>query len=169
MYTVGSGVVHPYYGPGIIIEIRQASLGSTMQPCYVIRTSSRNPTLFTIPASLDEQREIRPVADLSFLRMCLLRLCEPPREGQIEQDFAARQRHMRQSLGSGSFEQIVSIVHKLYFLSSKHPLSMIDRRLLEKGEELLAGELALASDTSVAEARREVERNLAKMPNAEEG
>jgi len=55
-------------------------------------------------------------------------------------------------------------------MSLQRSLGTTDRRFLEQGKEMLAGELALAADIDREEAMQEIEERLLEMvPEKEEG
>ena len=117
-----------------------------------------------IPASHERDGGLRPVGDPHMLLKVLSRLGVPPKEEEIEQDFGDRQRHMRASLKSGSFEKIASTVRILFFVGTKRTLNVIDQRLLAKGKGILASELALALGEEIPDVMKKIGDNLAKMP-----
>ena len=48
-------------------------------------------------------------------------------------------------------------------MNSKRPFGTIDRQLFDQGKDFIAGELALASELEIEEAKQEVESLLTEM------
>lgn len=164
MYSIGGKVVHPFYGPGRIVDIQSASMDGTRQPCCVIETVPRpESTRFIIPFQGAKVESLRPVVDLPKLRR-LMSLCAVPPTGALSNEpFLLRQRHARRQLRSGSLEKVVSVVRELTWLGARKSFSIVDRRLLAHGKELLGAELALVLDIEFPAAMQKVEAKLAEM------
>jgi CarD family transcriptional regulator len=162
MFQVGSKVVHPCYGAGIVVRIQEKSIGDTIHPYYVIDTVSR-PMQLMVPVSRADEISLRPVGKADDLRSCLEICSEPPAEDEISKDLRARQAIMRDQLKSGVFPDIVGVARILYFMNNRRPLGTIDRQLFDQGKDFLAGELALASELQIEQAKQEVENQLMSM------
>jgi RNA polymerase-interacting CarD/CdnL/TRCF family regulator len=74
---------------------------------------------------------------------------------------------MRDLLKSGVFQDIVGVARILYFMNSRRPLGTIDRQLFDQGKDFIAGELALASELEIEQAKIEVENQLMAMFHTE--
>jgi len=162
MFTVGSRVVHPCYGAGIVVRIQEKSIGDSIHAYYVIDTVSR-PMQLMVPVDRAIDVNLRPVGDPDDLRSCLEICAEPPHDDEINKDLRARQAVMRDQLKSGVFGDIVAIARLLYYMNSKRPLGTIDRQLFDQGKDFIAGELALATELQIEQARQEVENILMEM------
>lgn len=162
MYQIGSRVVHPCYGAGVVVRIQEKSIGDTIHAYYVIDTVSR-PMQLMVPVDRAEEVSLRPVAPADELRGCLGVCAAPPQDDEINKDLRARQASMRERLKSGVFSDIVDMARMLYFMNSKRPLGTIDRQLFDQGKDFIAGELALASELEIEEAKQEVENLLTEM------
>jgi len=163
-YSIGSKVVHPAHGAGTIVAIQEKSLGDLRRTYYVIDTLSTGVTAGTrqlmVPVSRAIPSGLRRAGKASRLRNAL-RQCIPPKEGDIDKDYRTRQVAMRELLNSGSFTQVVDAVLTLYVLHMKRPLGVVDRQLFDHGKGILASELAVATNTEMEDALREVEDSLA--------
>lgn len=169
MYAVGSKVVHPYHGAGTIVRIQEKSIGDSTNFYYVIDTipSPREMRLM-VPVDDAERVGLRRVGEASNLREMLSSLAKAPAEEEIETDFRARKAVMTERLRSGEFAEVVKVVRELFAMSLQRSLGTTDRRFLEQGKEVLAGELALAADIDRAEAMQEIEEKLLEMVAEEE-
>ncbi len=162
MFPIGSKVVHPFYGAGTITKIQEKSIGESSHAYYIISTVSR-PMQLMVPVDRADEINLRPVAPARQLLNDLQICAEPPADSEISKDLRARQATMREQLKSGCFDQIVNVARVLYFMNSRRPLGTVDRQLLEQGKDLLAGELALASEVEIEQAKQEVEDRLMAM------
>ena len=167
MYTIGSKVVHPCHGAGIVVRIQEKSISETSHAYYVIDTVSGAMRLM-VPVQRADTVGLRYVGKAARLRNTLATCGVAPGEEEIEKDFRARQAVMREQLKSGSFERVSYAVRILFFINQRRTLGMSDRQLLEQGKGILAGELALASDQDVDIAMQEVEDHLAQMLEVED-
>jgi len=164
MYAVGSKVVHPYHGAGTIVHIQEKSIGDSTNFYYVIDTipSPREMRLM-VPVEDAERVGLRRVGKASGLRAMLSSLTEAPDEDEIETDFRARKAIMAERLRSGQFAEVVKVVRELFAMSMHRSLGTTDRRFLEQGKEMLAGELALAADIDREKAMAEIEKKTLEM------
>ncbi|MFP3895685.1 MAG: CarD family transcriptional regulator [Anaerolineales bacterium] len=164
MYAVGSKVVHPYHGAGTIVRIQEKSIGDSSNFYYVIDTipSPREMRLM-VPVDDAEHVGLRRVGESSRLREMLSTLTKAPGEDEIETDFRSRKAVMSERLQSGQFSEVVKVVRELFAMSLHRSLGTTDRRFLELGKEVLAGELALAADIDREEAMQEIEEKLQEM------
>lgn len=164
MYEPGMKVVHPFYGAGTIKDIQAEDIDEEKYRYYVIDTvPSPNSTEVIVPVDGAVDAGLRPVNDMEKIDAMLNNGCVAPDPDDIEDDFRTRQDAMRKSIKSGSFERALEAVSKLVFMGSERSLSIPDRQILDKGKDLLACEVALASDCSVDAAKEKVEEYLESM------
>lgn len=161
-YPVGSKVVHPCYGAGTVVHIQEKTIGPELHRYYVIDTVGRAMRLM-VPVSNAGDAGLRHIGGEATLRQILDGCGIIPKAEEIDPDLRARQADMRERLKSGEFSVVVNVVRLLFFMNTRRPLGSVDRQLFDRGKELLAGELALASDVKMADAMREVEGTLARM------
>jgi len=162
MYIVGSKVVHPCHGAGTIVRIQQKSIGATEHTYYIIHTVGK-PMQVMVPVRSADQLGLRDVGEQGDLRTKLAACRERPAADEINSDFRARQLALNEQLKSGRFELVTCAVRTLHFLNAQRPLGMMDRQLLDAGKQILASELALASDLDIEAAMAEIDTSLARM------
>jgi len=160
LYPVGSKVVHPNHGAGTVIGIQAKSIGEMCHRYYIIDTHAMR---LMVPVKGADSIGLRRVGRLPRLRAALASCCQPPQEAEISQDHRARKAELDKELKSGSFEKAVHAARLLYFLNARRSLGIVDRRLYDRAMNMLASELALASDQPVQEAEEEIERYLERM------
>jgi len=160
MFPVGTKVVHPMCGAGVIVRIQDKSIGEQTTCYYVIETAARGRQLL-VPVDRSEAVGLHPVAPVSDLRDILDGPFEEPHESELVVDYKIRQEDMRGRLKSGSFSEVLSVVRVLHYINALRPLGTVDRGLLDMGKELLAGEYALAAEIDLLAGMRTVEDSLA--------
>lgn len=170
MYAVGSKVVHPFHGAGIIAAIQEKSIGEKKNSYYVINSLSDPSMQLMVPVNKAENLGLRRVGKPFMLRKKLSMLLEDaPDDDAVQRNFRARKATLMEKLSSGQFEEVASAVRILFYMSTWRKLCMTDRRFIERGKEMLAGELALACDVEKSEAMAEIEEHLQEMvPEQEE-
>ncbi|MFO7917190.1 MAG: CarD family transcriptional regulator [Anaerolineae bacterium] len=170
MYAVGSKVVHPFHGAGEIAAIQEKSIGKQENSYYVINALSESSMQLMVPVDKAESLGLRRVGKPFVLRKKLARLLEDaPDDDEVERNFRARKATLTEKLSSGQFEEVASAVRILFYMSTWRKLCMTDRRFIDRGKEMLAGELALACDLDKSEAMAEIEKHLQEMvPEDEE-
>jgi CarD family transcriptional regulator len=167
MFAVGSKVVHPCYGAGTVVHVQKKSIGDDARRYYVIEAVCKSMQVM-VPVSRADDLGLREVGRQQHLMAVLQSCAVPPVDGEIESDLRARQAEMRDQLKSGSFTSVADVVRKLFFLSERRPLGTVDRQLFDRGKDLLASELALASDRELDDAMQLVEEALGSMTAAVE-
>ena len=161
-YTVGSKVVHPRLGAGTVMDIQEKSIGDLTRTYYVIDPVAASMELM-VPVERADDLGLRPAKDALEVRFMLSACGVAPEPELIEADSKLRREGMRQHLRSGRFSAVVDAVRTLFYLNAERPVGLSDRQLLNRGKELLAGELALALDLDMEEAMQEVEDRLTEM------
>jgi len=163
IYAIGSKVVYPSHGAGTIVSIQKKSLGDVTRTYYVIDTLSSgqisSDRQLMIPVPRAESAGLRFAGRASDLRRTLS-CCAAPCVDDIETDYRARQATVREMIGTGSFRSVADAVTMLYTLNCRRPLGITDRQLLDRGKQILAGELAVAADLEMHDAMDELEHYL---------
>lgn len=162
MYAVGARVVHPSYGAGTIVQIQEKTIDGSDHEYYVIDAVGGSMQVM-VPVQRADRLGLRPVGKLARLRGALACCCVAPAEEEIERDYRVRHRKMGEQVKSGRFDQVASAVRILFFMGTQRNLGVTDRRTFQRGRDILAGELALASGLEVAEALHAIEERLAQM------
>ena len=162
MYAVGARVVHPSYGAGTIVQIQEKTIDGSDHEYYVIDVVGGSMQVM-VPVQHANRLGLRPVGKLVRLRRALACCCVAPAEEEIERDYRVRHRKMGEQVKSGSFDKVASAVRILFFMGTQRNLGVTDRQTFQRGRDILAGELALASEMDVEEATRRIEDRLAQM------
>ncbi|MCD6302984.1 MAG: hypothetical protein J7M15_05605 [Anaerolineae bacterium] len=166
MFDVGSKVVHPCYGAGEIVQIREKTIGNISHTYYIIDAVVGNMELM-VPVKRADEAGLREVQPLLKLERALDECAVPPDLDDMEKDYRQRKAKLGEALKSGDYHEVVEVARKLYFRSTNRVLGATDRTMLNRAKDLLAAELALAADTEVDWAMEQIEGRLAAMLSAE--
>lgn len=157
-FSVNDKVIHPAHGAGRITGIEQRGQVSESTSYYVIEIPAQRLTL-RVPSQRMEQSGIRPAMQPGKLPGVLARLRS--RAHPLPDDAGMRQEGMGEKLGTGHALQLAEVVRDLTWHRQRAHLTKRDTDLLNRGRALLAAEMALASDTEIAEATRAIDEALA--------
>jgi CarD family transcriptional regulator len=159
MYSVGDKVVHPGYGPGIIRHVERRQVIGEAKRYYVIDMQSGGGTLMTPVAKADEVG-LRPAISSKLMERLLHSLKEAPRT--LSEDFKERQTEIEERLGVGDLFITAQVLVDLTWHSQDHNLTKRDTQLMQRAEELVAGEMALVKEIEMKAAHEEIQSILAE-------
>lgn len=150
---IGDQVVHPAFGIGHIVEIEEKQFSEErVRPSYKI---TRLNNIMWILVEAQEASGLRLVtarSDLDQYRTVLKSLPVPlttsPQQRQLE---------LLSRLKQGSFQNLCEVLRDLTAKSRQKPLDQADTTILQKTQDSLYQEWAVAAGLSVNEAMREVE------------
>jgi CarD family transcriptional regulator len=156
-FSVGDKVMHPQYGPGQIIKVEHRELVEGFEHYYVIKLSINNSTLF-VPKTKVDELGVRPVMSSEKLAGALATLRAVPR--RLSKDFKKRQARIREQLDTARPTQVAEAIRDLTWRRHRDHLTNVDKRLLDRGRELLAAEMAMAADTELIQAHKRMDAAL---------
>jgi len=161
-FEVGSRVVHPCYGAGEIVRIREKSIGEISHTYYVIEAVVGEMELM-VPVKRADEVGLREVASMTRLEQVLDACTVPPEPEEMESDYRRRKAELGEALKSGDYAEVADVARRLYFRSTSRVLGATDRAMLNRAKDLLASELALSAGADVEWAMERVETCLAEM------
>jgi len=147
-FSVGDKVMHPKVGAGQITGVEHRELVQGFEHYYVIKLLSQNSTLYT-PISKMNDLGVRLVMSHNKFRRVVDTLRSTP--SLLSKNFKQRQGRVREKIDTGLPIELAEVVRDLTYLKEHKRLTKVDQDLLSKGRELLATEMALATDTDVVE------------------
>lgn len=159
MYSVGDKVVHPGYGPGVIKSIERRQVIGEAKQYYVIDMLTGGGTLMTPVAKADKVGLRLAIGDRAIARL-LRSLTGTP--GTLSNDFRERQIEIEERLRAGDIFAIAELVRDLAWHDQVHRLTKRDQQLMQRGEELIAGELALIKGIEIKDAINQIQTILAE-------
>lgn len=159
MYSVGDKVVHPGYGPGVIRDVERRQVIGEAKRYYVIDMQAGGGTLMTPVAGADEVG-LRPAISHASLKRLFRSLTQPPRA--LSEDFRERQTEVEEQLKTGDVFETARVLRDLAWHGQDYGLTKRDMQLMQRAEELVAGEVALVKDIEVKTALDEVQAILSE-------
>jgi len=154
MYSAGDKVVHPGHGPGVIRGIERREMLGEAKQYYVIDMLTGGGTLMTPVAQADEVG-LRPVISRAAVQRLLRSLADVPVE--LPDDFRERQFDVEERLKDGDVYASACVVRDLAWYGRAQGLTKRDTQLMQRAEELVAGELALIEGVEIKEAIGQVQ------------
>lgn len=154
MYSVGDKVVHPGYGPGVIKGIERRQVIGEEKRYYVIDMLTGGTTLMT-PVAQAKNVGLRPALSDAGVKRLLRLLKRPP--NALSFDFRERQTFVEERLKESDVFVTAEVMRDMTWYGEIRGLTKRDTQLLQRAEELVAGELALIWDVDVQEAADQVQ------------
>lgn len=158
MFAVGDKVVHPNYGPGVIVAIERRQVLQEEKRYYVINMLTGGGTLRT-PVRQADNVGLRLAVSGSSIQQILESLSAVP--CVLPGDFRERQAVIQERLKEGDVFAAADVLRDLAWHDKVHGLTKRDAQLKQRAEDLLAAELALVRGIEVKAALEEVQRTVA--------
>lgn len=149
MYAAGDKVVHPGYGPGVIIGIERRQMLGEEKQYYVIEMLAGSGTLMTPVARADEIG-LRPAMNNASLEQLFQLLADTPET--LSEDFRERQAAIEERLKVGDVFVTAGAMRDLAWYGQTHGLTKRDLQFMQRAEELVAGEVALVKEIETKDA-----------------
>ncbi len=158
-FQVNDYIVYPSQGVGKIIGIESLKVSNQKKPYYIIHIVDKNLTI-KIPVDNVETAGIRPVIKKTEVKKVLKILEEE--QDELEEDWKIRYQNNLNKIKSGSIFEIAQVCRNLYKRAKDKELSLMERRLYETAYALVTGELAIAKNIPLEEAKNLVSELLSK-------
>jgi CarD family transcriptional regulator len=157
-FSVGDEVVHPHRGPGRIVDLERKELTGEEKRYYVIEISFEEMTVH-VPVGRVDEVGLRPAMPRARVTRVLDALSSKPH--QLAKNYKERQETVREKLATGRPVPTAEAVRDLTWHGQHANLTQKDSELLQRGQDLLAAEMALVSDIGFSEANERIESALA--------
>lgn len=148
MLIVGEKVFLPSYGAGVIIFIEDKKIDNEMRKYIKISLILNNMNLL-IPETKIESYKIRYIEE-EVLSICTKIIKEEP--SNIEGKWTKRYRINNEKLDRGNILEECEVLRDLYYLKNKGIMPPGEQKILEKAENMVASEMALALNINLQEA-----------------
>jgi CarD family transcriptional regulator len=163
-FHVGDKIVHPHHGPGRITALERKELMDEAKRYFVIEIPSSGLTVY-VPRIKMEQIGVRPAIRQANIEAVFRTLRSRPQP--LPSDYKERQEQVWELLRTGEMISIARAVRDLTWHEQRDHLTRKDSDYLRRGRELLAAEMALASDRQVADFNMRIDAALiASVANA---
>ena len=156
-FEVSDKVVHPKHGAGQIVDVEQLDLMAGFTYYYVITFNGQGLTV-RVPVRKAGEIGVRPIMSDAKLATVLNTLRSLPAE--LPDDYKARQSQIRERMRSGKPLQLAEAVRDLFWHRELAYLTKVDSELMSKAREVLAQEMAYATNSEVAEINARIDAAL---------
>lgn len=153
-FSIGDKIMHPKFGAGRITGEAHRELVKGFEHYYVINVVGTGATAYVPMRKMDELG-VRQVMSRNKLTQVFNTLRSTPRE--LSTDYKQRQARVQEQLQTCRPIQVAEAVRDLTWHRKRKRLTQKDETLLNQGRELLASEMALATDTQIADAEQTIE------------
>jgi CarD family transcriptional regulator len=158
MFAVGDKVVHPGHGPGIIRGVERHQVVGEEKRYYIIDMLSGGTRLMTPVAQADKVGLRAAISDESMQQLLAL-LSNAP--AALPDDFRERQSTIDERLKEGDVFDAARVARDMTWFGRLRGLTRRDTQLLQRAEELVAGELALVQSIEIKQAIDQMQAILA--------
>jgi CarD family transcriptional regulator len=151
MFDVGDKVVHPAHGAGLVTGIKEQDFLEQYHRYYVIDLAVERRTLM-VPVSKAEEIGLRSISQRAVLAQIwdTLGTAADP----LSDDYKKRQKRVQERLKTGDAIKVAEVIRDLSARKRDDHLTSFDKKLLEKAQQFLACEVALAEGVQVSEAEQ---------------
>lgn len=156
-FAIGDKVMHPRFGAGEIIGEEHRELVEGFAHYFVINVLTSGATAY-VPVGKMQELGVRPVMSRTKLAQVLRTLRGMPRV--LSKDYKQRQARIQEMLGTGRPVPVAEVVRDLAWRRKHKNLTQKDEALLARGMDLLASEMAAATDTQILDAREAIDVTL---------
>jgi CarD family transcriptional regulator len=158
-FDIGDKVVYPNHGVGIIEQISNRTTGSTIERFYLLRIKSSGLKVL-IPLRNIDSVGLRRVVKNGEIEKIIEYLTAG--ECESHSDWKFRLRENSGKMRTGSLMDVAAVLKSLLQLSQQKPLSVAEKKMLERTRYLLVSEIAMARNWKETEVEGELRRVLAK-------
>ena len=145
-FSVGSPIVHPIHGAGILRQIEKRQMRGRLLSYYIIDFPYSDLGQVMVPVDMAEKVGLRTVSKNSNIDLVFTTLGEGFSETEEEESksFHQRYREYLEKIQSGNIEQVAQVYRLLYRRSLIKPLGTKDKALFETARQLLISEIVYA-------------------------
>ncbi|MGL5859559.1 MAG: CarD family transcriptional regulator [Angustibacter sp.] len=151
VFTVGETVMYPHHGTALIEEIKTRTIKGEDKLYLVLKVPGQGDLTIEVPAENCDLLGVRDVVGQDGLNRVfeVLRApyCEEPT------NWSRRYKANLEKLSSGDVIKVAEVVRDLWRRKQDRGLSAGEKRMLDKAQDMLVGELALAERTSEDKAK----------------
>jgi CarD family transcriptional regulator len=156
-FSVGDKVMHPKFGAGKITREEHRELVKGFEHYFVIEIFATGATAY-VPIRKMADLSVRMAMSWSKLDQVLGTLRSLP--SILSNDYRLRQEQLQEKLGTRLPLLMAEAVRDLTWHRKHKRLTQKDETLLNRGRELLATEIALATDTRTCDAQEMIDAAL---------
>lgn len=162
MFEAGDAIVHPVRGAGVVVCIEERQWHGSNDQYYRIKLLGQPGTSLMIPVSAAGTIGLRRAASKSKLKQVWGMLRADP--DKLPADHKARYELLNEKLHAGDVLQVAEAVRDMAWRRKQEgSLTTQGKRIYEEAMRILAGEIAAAQATDMADAEAQVSDKLAEI------
>lgn len=150
-YQIGSKVVYPMHGAGVIEAIEEREIMGVKQNYYIMRIPVGDMKVM-VPMQTAEEIGLRDVIDEQEADRVLAQFKECAAD--MDSNWNKRYRENMERIKSGNIYDVVYVVKNLMLRDKMRGLSTGERKMLSNAKQILVSELVVAK----AKQQREIEK-----------
>ena len=154
MFSVGSKIVHPMHGVGIIQKIEEKKILGEVKQYYILKLPCNDMNVM-IPVDSEQSVGIREIVDESAVRSAIEILRED--STAMDRNWNRRYRENMQKLKTGDILVVAEVVRNLIRAGRQKSLSAGETKMLNNAKQILVSEIILSCNISKADAERLIE------------
>lgn len=158
-FHIGDKVVYPNHGVGIIEQISNRTIGTTVERFYLLKIKS---------SSLKVMVPFNNVASVGLRRVVrngeIQKIVDFLTDGECNNnaDWKYRFKENSERMRTGSLLEVASVLKSLLVLNQSKPLSFREKKMLERARYLLVSELAMAKNCEEVQVEQMLDKALGK-------
>ena len=154
MFAIGSKIVHPMHGAGIIREIEEKKILGEVKKYYILELPCNDMNVM-IPVESEQSVGIRTIVDKSIVLQAIETL--KLESTKMDQNWNRRHRDNMDKLKTGDIISVAEVVRNLMRVNRAKSLSAGETKMLNNARQILISEIILSCEISEAEAVKIVE------------
>lgn len=154
MFAIGSKIVHPMHGAGIIREIEEKKILGEVKQYYILELPCNDMNVM-IPVESEQSVGIRTIVDKSVALEAIETL--KLESTKMDQNWNRRHRDNMDKLKKGNIIEVAEVVRNLMRVNRIKSLSAGEAKMLNNARQILISEIILACEISREDAVKIVE------------
>ena len=154
MFAIGSKIVHPMHGAGIIREIEEKKILGEVKKYYILELPCNDMNVM-IPVESEQSVGIRTIVDKSIVLQAIETL--KLESTKMDPNWNRRHRDNMDKLKTGDIISVAEVVRNLMRVNRVKSLSAGETKMLNNARQILISEIILSCEISEAEAVKIVE------------
>lgn len=154
MFEIGSKIVHPMHGAGIIREIEEKKILGEVKKYYILELPCNDMNVM-IPVESQQSVGIRTIVDKSVVLEAIEILKQE--STSMDSNWNRRHRDNMEKLKRGNILEVAEVVRNLMRVNRTKSLSAGEAKMLSNAKQILVSEIILTCEISNEEAIKIVE------------
>ena len=165
IFEIGSPIVHPIHGAGVLKDIAKKTIRGKLMSYYVIDFPYSDLGQVMVPVDMAEKVGLRSICNVSNIDEIFNFLREPFSEAEEEEckTFHQRYREYLDKIQSGDLIIVSKVYRLLCRRSMLKPLGTKDKSLYETARQLLTSEIVFTKNISSEEAGKMIDEAMEDM------